>query len=146
MSHDVRIIAASEFLQTTIEGRIDLSSSEQILRQIAAACIEHDQHHVLIDARKVPERSLSVIDLYQVGSNLQSYGFGPTHRIAIVYQAQAGQADSGERAKFLELVAVNRGSNLRVFGTIEDAWAWLSEEASSGGGGTETNTAPASAE
>jgi len=141
MSHDVRIIAASEFLQTTIEGRIDLHSSEQILRQIAAACIEHDQHHVLIDARQVPERSLSVIDLYQIGSNLQSYGFGATHRIALVYRAQGS---STERAKFLELVAVNRGANLRVFETIEAAWAWLSEESSSGGGG-ETNVAPASA-
>lgn len=141
MSHDVRIIAASEFLQTTIEGKIALDSSEQILRQIAAACIEHHQHHVLIDARKVPERSLSVIDLYEIGSNLQSYGFGPSHRIALVYSPQG---DVSQRAKFLELVAVNRGANLRVFEKIEDAWGWLSEENSAGGGGAETTTSPAS--
>jgi hypothetical protein len=141
MSHDVRIIAASEFLQTTIEGKVALESSEQILRQIAAACIEHDQHHVLIDARKVPEGSLSVIDLYELGSNLQRFGFGPTHRIALAYQ---GQGASSDRAKFLELVAVNRGANLRVFDKIEDAWDWLSEEESEGGGGAETNISPAS--
>ncbi|QDU26048.1 hypothetical protein ETAA8_11200 [Anatilimnocola aggregata] len=144
MSHDVRIIAASEFLQTTIEGRIDVASSEQILRQIAAACREHDQHHVLIDARQVPERSLSVIDLYELGSGLQRYGFDSSHRVAIVYLPQPDRIDTGERAKFLELVAVNRGTNLRVFDKVEDAWAWLSEEGSSGGG-AELTTSPASA-
>jgi hypothetical protein len=123
MSHDVRIIAATEFLQTTVEGAIDFASSEQILRTIAEACREHDQHHVLIDATRVPEGSLSVIDLYQIGSNLQLLGFDPSHRIAIVYTP-----GRSERAKFLELVATNRGTSLRVFDKSEEAWDWLSEE------------------
>lgn len=124
MSHDVRIIPATEFLQTTIEGTIAFESSEQILRQIAAACREHDQHHVLIDATKLPEKSLSVIELYQLGSGLQQYGFGATHRIAIV----CNPGESTQRAKFFELVATNRGANVRVFERMEEAWAWLSEE------------------
>lgn len=128
MSHDVRIIAAEEFLQTTIEGTIAFESSEQILRQIAAACRDHEQHHVLIDATKLPERSLSVIELYQLGSGLQAYGFGATHRIAIV----CNPGESTQRGKFFELVAVNRGANVRVFDRLEAAWAWLSEEPSGG--------------
>ena len=128
MSHDVRIIAADEFLQTTVEGTIALESSEQILRQIADACREHDQHHVLIDATKLPEHSLSVIDLYELGSSLQKYGFDATHRIALL----CNPGGSTQRAKFFELVAVNRGSNVRVFDRIEDAWIWLSEEGESG--------------
>jgi SpoIIAA-like len=128
MSHDVRIIPASEFLQTTIEGTIAFESSEQILRQIADACRQHDQHHVLVDATNVPERSLSVIELYQLGSRLQQYGFGSSHRIALVCNPE-----STERAKFFELVAVNRGANVRVFDRLEDAWGWLSEEPLPGG-------------
>ncbi len=141
MSHDVRIIAASEFLQTTIEGTIALEGSEQILRQIADACREHDQHHVLIDATKLPAKSpLSLIDLYQLGSSLQAYGFGPSHRIALL----CNLGESTQRAKFFELVAVNRGANVRVFDKIEDAWSWLSEEASPGGNPVAMNS-PASA-
>jgi hypothetical protein len=124
MSHDVRIIPADEFLQTTIEGTIAFESSEQILRQIAAACRDHDQHHVLIDATKLPEKSLSVIELYQLGSGLQQYGFGATHRIAIV----CNPGESTQRAKFFELVATNRGANVRVFAHLAEAWTWLSEE------------------
>lgn len=140
MSHDVRIIPASEFLQTTIEGTIALESSEQILRKIAAACRDHDQHHVLIDATKVPERSLSVIDLYQLGSGLQQFGFSQSHRIAIV----CTPGESTQKAKFFELVAVNRGTNVRVFERLEDAWAWLSEEVPPGGNPAAPTT-PASA-
>lgn len=140
MSHDVRIIPASEFLQTTIEGTIALESSEQILQQIAEACREHDQHHVLIDATKIPERSLSVIELYQLGSRLQQYGFSSNHRIALV----CNPGESTQRAKFFELVAVNRGANVRVFERLEEAWAWLSEESSSGGSPSPT-VSPASA-
>jgi hypothetical protein len=140
MPHDVRIIAATEFLQSTVEGTIDYGSSEQILRQIAEACREHDQHHVLIDGRKVPERSLSVLDLYQLASSLQAYGFGPSHRIAIL----CNTGDSSERAKFFELVAVNRGASVRAFDKLEEAWEWLSEETGSGGM-AETGRSPASA-
>jgi hypothetical protein len=140
MSHDVRIIPASEFLQTTVEGTVAFESSEQILRQIADACRAHDQHHVLIDATKVPAKSLSVIDLYQLGSSLQAYGFGPSHRIAIL----CSPGDSTERAKFFELVAVNRGASVRAFDKIEEAWEWLSEEGSSGGA-AELGRSPASA-
>ena len=128
MSHDVRIIAATDFLQTTIEGTIAFESGEQILREIAAACIDHDQHHVLIDATKLPAKSLSVIELYQLGSGLQQYGFGVTHRIAIV----CAPGESTQRGKFFELVAVNRGANVRVFDKMEDAWPWLSEESPPG--------------
>jgi hypothetical protein len=139
MSHDVRIIAAEEFLQTTIEGTIAFESSEQILRQIATACRDHDQHHVLIDATKLPERSLSVIELYQLGSGLQAYGFGVNHRLAIV----CNPGESTQRGKFFELVAVNRGANVRVFDRLELAWAWLSEEPS--GGNPAASNSPASA-
>jgi hypothetical protein len=139
MSHHVRIIALDEFLQTTVEGTVALESSEQILRRIADACNEHGQHRVLIDATKVPERSLSVIDLYQLGSNLQSYGFSPSHRIALL----CNPGGSTERAKFFELVAVNRGSSVRVFDNRDEAWSWLSEETTAGGADDGHNSASA---
>jgi hypothetical protein len=139
MPHDIRIFPASEFLQTTVEGTVVLESSEQILRQIADACREHDQDHVLIDARNVPVHGLSVIDLYQLGSSLESYGFGPSHRIAVVFNPS-----SAERAKFFELVAINRGTSVRAFDKLEEAWEWLSDESSSGGT-TTAGCSPASA-
>jgi hypothetical protein len=122
MSHEVRIITAEDFLQTTVEGTVALESSEQILRQIAQSCRQHDQHDVLIDATRLPEKSLSVIDLYQLGSNLETYGFGVRHRIAIL----CNPGESTQRGKFFELVAVNRGATVRVFEKRAEAIAWLS--------------------
>ncbi|WP_254506494.1 SpoIIAA family protein [Anatilimnocola floriformis] len=134
MSHDVRVIAATDFLPTTVEGNIVFESSDQFLRQIAVACDQHDQHHVLFDATKLPEKSLSVIELYQLGSGLQQYGFGATHRIAIV----CSPGESAQRGKFFELVAVNRGANVRSFDKVEEAWTWLGE-ATPPGNPTNTN-------
>lgn len=140
MSPQVRTIAAEEFLQTTVEGTIALESSEQILRQIAESCRHHDQHHVLIDATRLPEKSLSVIDLYQLGSSLQSYGFGAGHRIAIL----CNPGESTQRGKFFELVAVNRGASVRVFDKRADALAWLTPEPPTGSSAA-TGQTPAAA-
>lgn len=140
MTPNVRIIAAEDFLQTTVEGTIALESSEQILRQIAAACRKHEQHHVLIDATRLPEKSLSVIDLYQLGSSLQSYGFGADHRLGIL----CNPGESTQRGKFFELVAVNRGASVRVFDSLAAALAWLSPEPPAGANAGVAN-APAAA-
>lgn len=141
MSPQVRIIAAEEFLQTTVEGTIALDSSEQILRQIAQSCRHHDQHHVLIDATRLPEKSLSVIDLYQLGSSLQTYGFGVGHRIAIL----CNPGESTQRGKFFELVAVNRGARVRVFDKRADALTWLTPEPPAAGASVPTGHSPAAA-
>jgi hypothetical protein len=140
MPHQLRTIAAEDFLQTTVEGTIVLESSEQILRQIAQSCRQHEQLHVLIDATRLPEKSLSVIDLYQLGSNLQAYGFGVGHRMAIL----CNPGESTQRGKFFELVAVNRGNSVRVFDKREAALAWLNAEPPSGGNAAAVN-APAAA-
>ena len=141
MSPQVRIIAAEEFLQTTVEGTVGLESSEQILRQIAESCRYHDQHHVLIDATRLPEKSLSVIDLYQLGSSLQVFGFGVGHRIAV----HCNPGESTQRGKFFELVAVNRGANVRVFDQRADALAWLTPEPPVTGSSAATGRTPAAA-
>jgi hypothetical protein len=125
MSH--RIIAAEDFLHMTVEGTIALESSERLLRQLAESCHEYDQHVVLIDATRLPEKSLSVIDLYQLGSNLHAYGFSLQHRIAVLCRP----GESTQRGKFFELVAVNRGASVRAFNKRDDALAWLTPPPSS---------------
>lgn len=141
MTHKVCLIAADEFLQMTVEGTIALESSEQILRQIAQSCQHHDQHRVLVDATQLPEKSLSVIDLYQLGSSLQAYGFGSEHRIAIL----CSPGESTQRGKFFELVAVNRGASVRVFQKREEALAWLPTEPPVNGSNAAAGPAPAAA-
>jgi hypothetical protein len=60
--------------------------------------------------------------LYEFGNLLASINFPPSVRIAATIQGPLR-----DDLKFVETVATNRGRQLKVFGSIDEAIAWLNE-------------------
>jgi hypothetical protein len=122
MAHDIRIISVKDFVRTDVTGAPDLAASEKLLKEIAAACQGTPQHHVLIDVRQA-ERSLSVMDVFQLACSLRDIGLGVHNRIAVL----APPAADFDRARFFETVARNRGCSVGAFRDFEKAFDWLAE-------------------
>jgi anti-anti-sigma regulatory factor len=74
MPHDIRIISHKDFLRSDVHGRLDLDAMKRVLGAIAAECVQHPGHHVLIDLRGVERADLGVRELYALVSHLGELG------------------------------------------------------------------------
>jgi hypothetical protein len=121
MPHDIRVIAAREFLRADVHGRLDLLASKQILAELAA-CASSPEQDILIDVREisVPAR-LSSVDLFELVQTLRELSLGVLNRIAILRHPR-GEFD---RARFFEMLAVDSGFQVGVFEDFEAAFRWL---------------------
>jgi hypothetical protein len=77
------------------------------------------EFHLLIDTREAQVK-LSTVDLFELGAAVAGY---PT--VAYSKTVLLTPIGESERARFLELVAHNRGALLRAFTSFEDAITWL---------------------
>ena len=113
------IEADEEFLRVKVSGRdtdappsdvcaVVLSESERLGR--ARILIELDQ--------KFP---LSSTSQYRLVTRLPELGLTPRHRIALVHRKPEAQKAN----EFIDVVAGNRGLEVRNFPDLETATAWL---------------------
>ncbi len=125
MVHDIRVVHLSDFLRSDMHGHVDLEGCKLALQDIARACKDHDQHHVLIDTRDA-RTNLSVLEVWDIACSLEQIGIGRKNRIAILNAPK----DDFDRAAFLETCAANRGFQIRAFREFEKAFYWLAYDGS----------------
>ena len=91
---------------------------QELLSQIITKAEEYKRTRILVDARAVsaPEQDFQRFLVGQLISKM----FGPPYRLAIVYKAELIN-------KFGENVAVNRGAQMVVVDTEEEALGWLAK-------------------
>jgi hypothetical protein len=94
------------------------------LREIAQACAERNNHHVLIDTRDAGRSNLSVTDVWQLAADLGDLGFENQIRVAFVDAPK----DPFDRGAFFETCAQNRGYTIRAFRDFEKALYWLASD------------------
>jgi hypothetical protein len=121
MHVDIRLIRIRDFLRTDVHGVVDVESAKRDLKEMAKACLEHGNHHVLMDVRDTDGRTLSAVDVWELAASLEEIGFGRINRVALVNAPK----DEFDRAEFFETCAANRGYNFRVFKDFEKALCWL---------------------
>jgi hypothetical protein len=121
MPTDVRILHVPDFLRTDAHGVPDLKATEEMLRTLTRRCDADNVHHILIDTRDADGRLLSMLDLYSLCRRFAELGFQFNHKLAIVNCPK----DEFDRGAFVELVAGNRGWQVRAFRKIEPALDWL---------------------
>ncbi len=120
MAHDIRLIQVRDFLRTDVEGNLDLPTSRRVLSDLAKACIDTDNYHVLLDVREATG-TLSVVDIWELAAALDEVGLGRRNKIAILNAPK----DDFNRAAFFETCSVNRGFNVHTFQDFEAALTWL---------------------
>ncbi|MBC7900768.1 MAG: hypothetical protein H7070_12035 [Saprospiraceae bacterium] len=94
----------------------------QFLREIADECKKRSFKQVLIEENISAVTSMT--DVFRTASELPQLGFS---KIRMAYVDRF--ADQKEMNEFGQMVAVNRGVNVKIFGSQEEADKWLSEKA-----------------
>jgi hypothetical protein len=120
MNLNIRMIHARDFLKTTPEGELDLTTSKQLLLKLALENASPRQYDMLIDTRRAI-RNLTFIDITELVNVMIEHRESFRSKLAILTPPEA----TLELAKFMELYAGNRGFRVVGFRDYEEAMNWL---------------------
>jgi len=120
MATKIKVITAGDFLEVTPDGMINITTSRQLLLDIARAEHLPVDYELLIDFRDT-ESDLSVTDMYHLAAELCQYGDTFRRKVALL-------VDPGvnfDRASFFETASRNRGFLVNAFTDYEMTMRWL---------------------
>lgn len=118
--YDIRFEHRPEYLYVYVSGEKDsIEISTRYWSEIAAECRKKDYKKVLVE-EDISEAIVSVLELYQLASELPKYGFAGIY-IAFVDRF----IEQNELNEFVKLVAANRGLKGCIFNDVEEAKKWL---------------------
>jgi hypothetical protein len=116
----MHVIRAEEFIRLNAEGKLDLVETHRVLARVAAALVQRQITHAVLDVRHAVAPDLSATDLYELADTFEGAGFQRSHRLAIVYPP-----GPGEKSHFFSLCASNRGWQVAAFEDWGEAVNWL---------------------
>ena len=116
------IDADEEFFRVKLWGRDTDSPPSRVCAAVLSESRKLALNRILIELdQKSP---LSPTSQFALVSRLPEIGFTHQHKIALVHRAPAMQNAN----EFINVVAGNRGLNVRNFPSVDAATAWLREE------------------
>ena len=119
MTVDIRVVRANDFIRTTPRGDLNLEASCKVIQDLSTVLKYTNHFHVLIDVRDTTV-NLSMSELFFLGNAVAS-----SPRLVQSKTAVLGNIGQPEKDQFFELVARNRGANLKAFTSFEEAVNWL---------------------
>jgi hypothetical protein len=117
---NIKIIHASNFIRATVDGALDRRTSIQTLVDLAWTIKTPGENHVLIDTRDARVK-LSPDDLFELGVAITRFPSLAKSKTALLTAM-----DGAHPARYLEVVAQNRGALFRAFTSFQEAITWLS--------------------
>jgi len=120
MATKIKIVTIREFIKVTPEGIIDMSSSRQLLIDIAKAERSPVDYDLLVDFRD-SNWKMSTIDIYQLASELWEHGDTFRGKVALLVMPGV----DFDTASFLETCSHNRGFLIDAFTDYETAIRWF---------------------
>ena len=120
MATKIKVITAGDFLEVTPDGIINLTTSRQLLVEIAKAEHLPVDYELLVDFRDT-QSHLSVFDVYQLAAELCQYGNTFRRKVALLVVPGI----NFEHASFFETCSQNRGFYVNAFTDYEKAMRWL---------------------
>jgi len=120
MATKIKIITASDFMEITPDGIINIYTSKQLLIDIAKAEIPPADYELLVDFRNT-KSDLSISDVYALAAEL--YRHGDTFRRKVALLVLPGV--NFNLASFFETCAHNRGFSINAYTDYENALRWL---------------------
>lgn len=120
MATKIKIITARDFLEVTTDGMINITTSRQLLVDIARAEHLPVDYELLIDFRET-QSNLSVADMYQLAAELCQYGDTFRRKVALL----VAPGVNFDRASFFETASHNRGFLVNAFTDYEKTMRWL---------------------
>jgi len=120
MATKIKVISCNEFLEVTPDGTINLTTSKQLLVDIARADHLPVDHELFIDLRDT-RNQLSVTDVYLLAAELCQYGDTFRRKVALLVVPGV----NFDRACFFETCSYNRGFSVNAFTDYEKALRWI---------------------
>lgn len=120
MATKIKFVSASDFLEITPEGTINLATSRQLLVEIAKTDHPPADYDLLIDFRDT-HWHMSTLDLYNLAGELIKYGDTFRGKVALLVFT----GDTFRAAEFFETCSHNRGFSVDAFVDYESAIRWL---------------------
>ena len=121
MALKVEIIHAQDLIRTTPDGELDQQKTREMFDAIGTAAEKLTDFVILMDLRNIENATVTVTQLWHLAEYLITYGRVFLKPAALLLPAD----DSGDRARFFETCAQNRGFKIRVFKNFEEALNWL---------------------
>lgn len=123
MAYEVKLQAHENYLEFRVFGdRLSgdaVADADLVGQQILEQCRDHGINNILLILELTG--AVSAIDIYQIVTNSEQYGWQHHLKMAWVDLNPASHADS----QFTETVAVNRAYLVKTFDNEEDAREWL---------------------
>lgn len=117
MEHSIE--ADKEFLRVRVSGRDTNTPPSEVCAEVLRESTRLGLMRILIELdQKFP---LSPASQYQLVTKLPEIGLTRKHRIALVHRKPEAQKAN----EFIDVVAANRGIQMRNFPSVEEATAWL---------------------
>jgi hypothetical protein len=118
----------TDLLNVVASGEFSLQDAKQAFLEMLGAVVRFKAEKILLDGRKVHGNPKDMERFYY-----GEFAARETHRIIVEHKihprfAYVIHVPLRDPAKFGETVAVNRGMNIRVFETLQDATDWLNKE------------------
>ena len=120
MATKIKIITASEFLEVTPGGIMNLDTSRQLLVDIARTDLPPADYELLVDFRNT-RSELSVVDVYELAAELVRHGDTFRRKVALLVLPGI----TFDRAGFFETCSRNRGFSISAYVDYESAMRWL---------------------
>ena len=120
MATKIKVITARDFLEVTPDGIINLTTSRQLLVDIAKAEHHPVDYELLIDFRDT-QSHLSMSDVYHLAAELVQYGDTFRRKAALLVLPGA----NFDLATFFETCSHNRGFSVNAFTDYEKAIHWI---------------------
>lgn len=129
----IRIVHAHDFIETTVDGTLDLAQSRRLFLAIACANAE-EQLDLLIDIRSADNKRMSYREIYLLLPALEERREAFAGKIALLDEYDN---DGFAKAQFFGAAATLHGFQVRTFIDYEPAMRWLQADS------TPVHTAPA---
>ena len=123
MATNIKIITASDFIEVTPDGIINITTSKQILIDISKAEKPPADYELLVDFRNT-RSDLSIFDLYELVAELCRHGDTFRRKIALLVLPGV----NFDLASFFETCSRNRGFLINAYTDYENAMRWLLSE------------------
>ena len=126
MATKIKIIPGKDFLEVTADGVINLTSSRQLLVDIAKAEHHPVDYELLVDFRDTVSK-LSTVEIYELAAELIKHGDTFRRKVALLVLPGI----DFDHARFFETCSHNRGFSVNAFKEYEKAMRWLLSEGDS---------------
>src|SRR5262245_9201179 len=107
------------FVLVRFTGVWAIPEDSPVTKRVLDECLARNQDLLLVDFSGVENKKLTLAERFRLGASALKFA-GNLRKLAVL-----ARPDLLDQQRFAEMVARNRGINIRVFTSMDEAASWL---------------------